>query len=201
MNESQNNLPDYSKYSITELYDILSRIEKEKYPEKVKAINEQIESKKSLEESSDYKLFNKKSVVYRSKFFIWSLLILSIYILLENIIDLFLLGRFISLIYLVIVILVLVLVLSNNKKQITAIKIYSVILMIPASFKLLALFLLLINYVVNSSKESLQKIIKIISPGNLLFPIMLITFALGLYYLLTIKKNVLIRNIDLYNNA
>ena len=48
MNESQNNLLDYSKYSTTELYDILSRIEKEKYPDKVKAINEQIESKKSL---------------------------------------------------------------------------------------------------------------------------------------------------------
>ena len=60
MNESQNNLLDYSKYSTTELDDILSRIEKEKYPDKVNAINEQIESKKSLEESTDYKLTIKK---------------------------------------------------------------------------------------------------------------------------------------------
>ncbi len=197
MNESQNVLPDYSKYSITELYDILNRIEKEKYPGKVKAIEEQIELKKSIEEDSYYKLFNKNFVVYRSKFFIWSLLILSFYVLLENIANLLFFGRIMSLIYLAIVTTVLVLIISNNKKQTTAIKIYSVILMIPASLKLLALFLLLINYVVNSSKETLTRMNKIIAPDSLLFPIMLITFAFGLYYLLTINKNVLIRNVDM----
>jgi hypothetical protein len=201
MGKAQNEIPDYSKYSLTELYDILNRIEKEKYPEKVKAIEEQIGLKKSLEENNYYKLFNKNFVVYRSKFFVWSLLILSFYILLENIADLLLFGRIMSLIYLAIVTTVLVLILSNNKKQTIAIKIYSVILMIPASLKLLALFLLLINYVVNSSNETLTRMNKIIAPGSLLFPIMLITFAFGLYYLLTIKKNVLVRNIDLQNVA
>ena len=148
MNDNQNYLPNYSKYSLTELYDILNRIEKEKYPEKVKAINEQIELKKSLEENTYYKLFNKNIVVYRSKFFIWSLLILSFFILLNNLFGI-LFGNIFSFIYLIVVSLVLILILSNNKKQITAIKIYSVLLIIPTSFKLIALFLLIIDYLIS----------------------------------------------------
>ena len=50
MDIPQNDIPDYSKYNILELHDILDRIEKEKYPEKVKAIKDEIEIKKLIKE-------------------------------------------------------------------------------------------------------------------------------------------------------
>lgn len=199
MDIPQKDIPDYSKYNILELYDILDRIEKEKYPEKVKAIKDEIEIKKLIKEYPYYRLFKKDKVVYNSKFFIWSLLILSAFLLLDSMVGI-LFGRLISILYIGLIITVLVLVLNNNEKQKTAIKIYGVVLMIPASFKLLALFLLTIIYLINSSAHNLQRINNIIFSGNLSFPIMLITFSFGLYYLLSVEENIMINEIEVDKN-
>jgi len=45
------NCPDYSKYSLTDLYDVLNLIDKESYPERIKIVEEEI--KKRLASGSD----------------------------------------------------------------------------------------------------------------------------------------------------
>jgi hypothetical protein len=46
-------IPDYSRYSVRQLVDVYQRIEKEKYPNKVKIIKEQIHTKLNLDKSID----------------------------------------------------------------------------------------------------------------------------------------------------
>jgi hypothetical protein len=200
MSELQNNFPDYSKYSLSELFDVLNRVEKEKYPENIRLIEEQIKIKELFEVKNNYKLFNKDNVVYKSKLFVWTLITLLFLSLLDNLVSLLSSGRLISLFYLIIAITVLVFVLSNNQKQKNIIKIYSFIIMIPGSLKLLALLLLTIKYLASPSEENWIGISLNGAFNNSMFFIMLIYFALGLYYLLTINKNIIIRYNSTENN-
>jgi hypothetical protein len=200
MSELQNNFPDYSKYSLSELFDVLNRVEKEKYSENIRLIEEQIKIKELFEDKNNYKLFNKDTVVYKSKLFVWTLIILLSFSLLDNLVSLLSSGRLISLFYLIIALTVLVFVLSNNQKQKNIIKIYSFIIMIPGSLKLLSLLLLTIKYLASPSEENWIGISFNGAFNNSMFFIMLIYFAFGLYYLLTINENIIIRYNSTENN-
>jgi hypothetical protein len=188
MVDSQNNT--YSDYTLLELQDLLNRIDKEKYPERVELIKEQIVIKESLEMENSYKLFNKDRVVYKSKFFVLSLMILLCYSFLDNLLLLLFTVNVISVFYLISTTIVLYFLLSNNQKQKIIIKIYSYLIMIPGSLKLLALFLLLIKYIGSPSEENWSDLGLHGSFYNFTFYTIIIYFGFGLYYALTINKNV-----------
>jgi len=47
-------IPDYSRYSIPQLVDVYRRIEKEKYPQKVQVIKQEIITKLNLNDATDF---------------------------------------------------------------------------------------------------------------------------------------------------
>jgi hypothetical protein len=58
-------IPDYSKYSVRQLVDVYQRIERDKYPEKVKSITDQLYSKLNLDRSTDINSYEIQNLFKR----------------------------------------------------------------------------------------------------------------------------------------
>jgi hypothetical protein len=146
--------PDYSKYSLEELTDILDRIEKEKYPDKVKLIEEQLRMKEAnINQDENYSLFGQNRIQYRNKWFIIFFVAFVSTLSLINISNLLIQIKIISIIVLIIFIISLVLALSAHPKILLAIKGVSIVFFITGTLSVISVVLEILTYILSTSEE------------------------------------------------
>ena len=181
---------DYSKYSYDDLVDILSRIQKDKYPEKVKAIEQQIELKKNEYKPPKYfSLFGQERILYKNKFFIITFIVLLSILSIINLINILIAQKIIAFIILPFLIGTLVLILSSHPKSVTAIKIMSVFFIVLGAFSLVTVALEILLYLLKTEEEYSYGLNLDIYTG-------VIIFFIGLFYFIKVDKNVIINNDD-----
>ena len=180
-------IPDYSKYTVDQLKDILNRIEKEKYPEKVIAIEEQIKIKKNeVLIDNHYRLLGKTLITYKSKWFILGLLIILLILGIINFLNILITPKPLSIVAFSAIIITFSLIIINHPKLILVIKSISILFIIIGSFGVISIILELMLFILKTADEYKFNLSILNSITSL------ILFISGIFYFFNVDKNTFI---------
>jgi len=180
-------IPDYSRYTLAQLQDVLSRIEKDKYPEKVKAIEEQIKFKQNEVTIDDnYKLLGKSLITYKNKWFILVLISILSILGLINFANILIEPKILPIVAFISILISFILILSNHPKLIIAIKSLSILFIVIGSFGVISIVLELFLFILKTADEYKFNLSLLDSFTSL------VLFTTGIFYFFNMGKYVVI---------